>query len=105
VADPEVRREVEATIEARRELGPEHEEALVAAFLDRLERTLDERVAKPAKSAKAPAAQQAAQRFVVAMVSLGCGIPITAIAGDHGLAGILIAWAGIVGVNVAMARQ
>jgi hypothetical protein len=37
-------------------------------------------------------------------VSLGTGIPITAIAGGIGeLRGIIVAWVGIVGVNVAHA--
>ena len=46
------------------------------------------------------------QRFVLGIVSLGAGIPITGIAGalvDPGLAGVLIVWAGIVGVNIAAA--
>jgi hypothetical protein len=103
VRDPEVRRELEATIEARRELGPEHEDALVAGFLERLERSLGERLEK--RTAAPAAAQHAGQRFVVALTSLGCGIPITAIAGNEGIAGILVAWAGIVGVNAAMARR
>ena len=44
----------------------------------------------------------ARQRFVLGIVSLGVGIPITAIsASESGLLGIAVAWAGIVGVNVA----
>ncbi len=39
--------------------------------------------------------------FVLAIVSLGIGIPLTAIAaGTNGLAGLIIAWIGIVLVNV-----
>jgi len=46
--------------------------------------------------------------MALGIVSLGTGIPITAIAGsvaEPGLAGIIAAWAGIVGVNVAHALQ
>ncbi len=40
-------------------------------------------------------------QFVLAIVSLGIGVPLTAIAsGMNGLAGLIIAWIGIVMVNV-----
>ncbi|HIT74449.1 MAG TPA: hypothetical protein IAA98_02570 [Candidatus Avipropionibacterium avicola] len=42
-------------------------------------------------------------QFVLAIVSLGTGIPITAIAAesvDPGLLGLAVAWAGIIGVNL-----
>ena len=43
-------------------------------------------------------------QFALAIVSLGTGIPITAIAGGTGgIAGIVAVWAGIVGVNLAHA--
>lgn len=48
--------------------------------------------------------QTSNQSFVLGIVSLGTGIPITAIAATNvepGLLGVAIAWAGIVGVNVA----
>jgi hypothetical protein len=42
--------------------------------------------------------------LALAIVSLGIGIPISAIAGGTaGLAGLIVAWIGIVGVNVAFA--
>jgi hypothetical protein len=40
-------------------------------------------------------------QFVLAIVSLGVGVPLTAIAaGINGLAGLLIAWVGIILVNL-----
>ena len=36
--------ELRAVVEARKELGPEHEEHLVAGFLDRMEKEIDRRV-------------------------------------------------------------
>ncbi|MDN5725520.1 MAG: hypothetical protein L0G99_06245 [Propionibacteriales bacterium] len=45
-----------------------------------------------------------AHQFVLGIVSLGTGIPISAIAATNvepGLLGLAVAWAGIVGVNVA----
>ena len=36
--------ELRAVVEARKELGPEHEEHLVAGFLERVEKEIDRRV-------------------------------------------------------------
>lgn len=99
----ETRRDLEATIEARRELGRDHEPELIDAFVDRLEKRLGERrgATQPVRSEEARR-----QQFVVALTSLGTGIPITAIAGGIAeLAGIIVAWAGIVLVNLLFARQ
>ena len=42
--------------------------------------------------------------LALAITSLGIGIPLSAIAGGTaGLAGLVVAWIGIVGVNVAFA--
>jgi hypothetical protein len=49
--------------------------------------------------------QRVNQQMVLGIVSLGTGIPITAIASGEGVAGVLIAWAGIAAVNVAHAVQ
>ncbi len=46
------------------------------------------------------------QRFVLGIVSLCAGIPITAISAmnvDPGLLGVMVSWAGIVGVNAVHA--
>ena len=102
-ARDEIGRELEATFEARRELGREHEAALVEAFLDRVEKRLAER-----QPAATPAEREDArgQAFVLALVSLGCGIPISAIAaGSEGLPGLAVAWAGIVLVNYVVGRR
>ncbi len=42
--DSEARRELEATLAARQELGPAHDEHLVAGFLERIEQEIDRRV-------------------------------------------------------------
>ena len=59
----------------------------------------------PAAPAPLPVAQPYVRPdrtgFVLAIVSLSIGIPLTAIAaGTNGLAGLIIAWMGIVLVNV-----
>ena len=45
---------------------------------------------------------------MLGIISLGAGIPITAISAsvvEPGLLGVIVAWAGIVGVNVAAASR
>jgi hypothetical protein len=91
--DPDTQRELEATIAARRELGPEHEQHLVERFLERIEkdieRRVDERVAK--RVAAGPAASP------LTPGNLAICIPIVAIAGGIGkLPGLAIAFAALV---------
>ena len=78
MSEPLVPKEdVRATIEARRELGPSHEEELVDAFVARVERRLDERQpAKPVRTAPLSPA--------VAIVSVVMAIPLIAVAGEYG---------------------
>ena len=48
------------------------------------------------------------QRFVLAIISLGTGIPLTAIGAnlvDPPLLGVSVTWAGIVGVNAVFALR
>jgi hypothetical protein len=99
------RDDVTSMVGARRELGDELEPAVVDAFLDRVERAIDAQVdAKVAESRKRRRSSglDQGQRLALSIVSLGTGIPITAIAAEQGgTQGILIVWLGIVGVNVA----
>lgn len=45
------------------------------------------------------------QQFVLGLASLATGIPITAIAVESaGLPGLVIVWAGLVGINIAHGR-
>jgi phosphoribosylcarboxyaminoimidazole (NCAIR) mutase len=75
---------------------------VIDSFLDRVEAAAEKRaVAKPAVS-ESPRGIGAG----LAIVSLGTGIPITAIAAEQGgVAGIALAWLGIVGVNLAHALR
>ncbi|MBA3844338.1 MAG: hypothetical protein H0X39_17270 [Actinobacteria bacterium] len=76
----ETQNELEATIDARLELGSEHDDHLVAGFLDRIEteidRRVDERVAK-----RVPAKRGGS---VLHPANLGICIPIIAVAGGLG---------------------
>ena len=112
--DDETRRDVQAALAARRELGMEYEEAIAAGLLDRVNQLALMRASEIRREAER--ADQVAQaekesrhhRFVLGIVSVCAGIPITAISGalvDPSLAGVLVSWAGIVGVNVAAALR
>lgn len=103
------RQEVEALLETRRELGPSYDAALVDSFADRIERAVAERVDAQvemrARSSRRDDARDNKQ-LALGIVSLGTGIPLTAIAAEYsGLLGMLVAWAGIVGVNAAHALR
>ena len=106
----ETRRDAEAAIAARHELGPEYEEDLAAGLADRVEQLVAYRTAELRQSGQTEHRSEASektaqtQRFVTALVSLGAGIPITAISVTNGgLAETFVCWAGIVGVNMAQA--
>jgi hypothetical protein len=108
----ELRREAGAAVEASRELGREYDDAIAAGLADKVEQLVAYRTAELRAQAGQQAAESGAermrrnQRFTLGIISLGTGVPITAIAAmnvDPSLLGVLVAWAGIVGVNVAAA--
>lgn len=91
------REELQAALEARKELGPDYEPQVVDSFLERIERRLSER--RPAPPARHH--EQRGGAFVLALVSMVMAIPITAIAATHGgIAALLVVWIGIVLVNL-----
>ena len=110
MADRETLRDVEAALAARRELGPEYDAQVAAGLADRIDELVAIRLAdqrgevSERQAEREDASSSRTQRFVLGIVSVGGGIPISAIAGSEshgGLIGLAVAWAGIVGVNVA----
>jgi hypothetical protein len=103
------RADVEAALHVRRELGTDYEPALVDAFAERIERAVEARV--DARLAEARAGRKHdgdmdSKQLALGITSLALGIPLSAIAaGTADTAGLLAAWAGIVGVNWAYAWQ
>jgi hypothetical protein len=101
VDDEDVRRDLEATVAARRELGPSHDKELVEGFLERIEkeidRRVDERVARqrprgPMSSPLNPA-------------TLGPCIPLILFAGIFGGAWAIAAVAAALAVVFAIALR
>ena len=93
----DIRRDLQASLEARRELGPAYDEHFLDALVEKLTRhvqqTQEQQVVKSEDSGNA---------LALAICSLIFGIPIVAIAGGEArLTGIIVACAMIVGVNLA----
>ena len=108
--DIETTSQVRAAMAARSELGPEYDDAIAAGLADRVEELVAYRTAElrhadeSAKEDRADVRRGNSHRFALGIVSLGAGIPISAIsAGYADLPGLLVAWAGIVGVNAVFA--
>ncbi|MEU9078235.1 hypothetical protein ACFYUY_17135 [Kitasatospora sp. NPDC004745] len=114
----ELRRDLDATLQARKELGKEYESELVDSFLSRMESRMDARLDRrvdermdeygpahrhhPRRQGRVPGRPGTR----LAVISLVLGIPLTGIASSPsggGFVGILVSWAGIVGVNFAAA--
>ena len=103
------RRDYEALLATRGELGPDYEAALVDSFAERMEKEIQRRVASSSgvRSVRDRSAESAGKRqLALGIVSLGAGIPISAIsAAMADLPGLMVAWTGVAVVNVAHALQ
>ena len=97
------REEVEAALEARRELGKGYEDEIVDSLVAKIEERLDRR-AERAPARNEPQLVRRGSVTPMALGSIAMGIPITAIAtgnGDPWLAAI--AWIAIALVNLGYA--
>lgn len=91
--------ELESAVEARRELGPEYEDAVLDSFVEKVERRMEERLtAAPAKNSP--------PTLAVPLGSLGLAIPLLGVAGGTaGLAGVIAVCIAVVLVNIAYALR
>jgi hypothetical protein len=111
MATDETRNDLRAAVAARQELGPDYEPEIIDSFLEKLEARIAARDAVPTKQPAQHPAQRPAPPapgnndpggLALAIVSVGAGIPITAIAAtQEGLLAIFICWGGLVGINLA----
>lgn len=100
---------------ARRDLGPDYDAQIAAGLAERVEQAVwqqhqqSQQVANQAELVRMRDERTSrGQRFALAIISLGTGIPITAIAAtqiDPGLLGVGVSWAGIVAVNIVFNRS
>ena len=98
----DIRRDLQASMEARRELGPGYDEH----FLDALVEKLTKHSQQMQQMQQAPQRHVSADNHVGEALALGIcslifGIPIVAITNAAGLPALIVACAMIVGVNIA----
>ncbi|MFJ5265898.1 hypothetical protein ACIQAC_36095 [Streptomyces sp. NPDC088387] len=115
--DADIKKELNATLHARRELGDDYESALVDSFMEKVDQRIDGAVERRvrrqlaeqqmvvARDSRSPQPTDSwGERFGFGIVSLVLAIPLSAIGGGVAhLPGLLVAWAGIVGVNAFQA--
>ncbi|WP_327297219.1 MULTISPECIES: hypothetical protein [unclassified Streptomyces] len=119
-SDPELKKELDAALHARRELGEDYDSALVESFLEkveqRLDSTVDRRVRRQmaeqqmvvARGGKRPQQPEGSfgERFGFGIVTMFLAVPLSAIGVvNAGLAGLIVTWAGIAGVNMVHAAR
>jgi hypothetical protein len=102
--DDEARRELEATLAARKELGPEYDSHLVESFLEKIRNGIE----RPDKNDREPTVIHI--KTPALLGSIGIGIPVTAVAlsdapGAGGVIVAVAAWAAIGLANVAFWRD
>jgi hypothetical protein len=117
--DTDLKKELDASLRARGELGEEYESALIESFLEkvdqRIDATIDRRVRRQlaeqqmvvARGTRSPSSTDSwGERFGFGVVSLVLAIPLSAIGGGIAhMPGLVTTWVGIVGVNVAQAAR
>jgi Flp pilus assembly protein TadB len=95
------RDELQAAIEARKELGADLEPALIDSFVERIERRLSERSEESERSLKRGREHQ--KEMVLG--AMGISIPLLAIAAIFtGLAGVIVVCAALAVIAVVSAR-
>ena len=96
------RDELQAAIEARKELDAEMEPALVDAFVERIERRLADRAGESEKALKR---KRDHQREMV-LGAMGISVPLLAIAAIFtGLAGVIVVCTALAVIAVASTRS
>jgi hypothetical protein len=95
------RDELSAAIEARKELGPDMEPALIDAFVERIERRLAERASESERSLR----QKREHQKEMVLGALGISVPIFVVAAIFtGLPGVVAVCAALVAIAFVSAR-
>ncbi|HEX2313127.1 MAG TPA: hypothetical protein VHJ17_05300 [Thermomonospora sp.] len=99
------RDDIAAAMAARKELGPEYDDAFVDAVVARLQEAADGRPV-PAPRPVPPRSGGGRNGAFLPAFSIVAAVPLTGIAaGTSGLAGLVVAWVGLVLLNVAFALR
>jgi hypothetical protein len=101
VAERDTKEELQAAIEARKELGAELEPAVIDSFVERIERRLAERNTAGDEALKR---KRAHQREMV-LGAMGISVPLLAIAAIFtGLAGVIAVLAALAVIAIVSTR-
>ncbi|MFE2443075.1 hypothetical protein ACWDHW_36195 [Streptomyces melanosporofaciens] len=122
---PDLKKELDAALQTRKELGAEYESELVDSFMDKVEQSFNDTADRHVRRQLAEQQMAAArgtrpyatganpdqphgmgigERFAFVGVSLVLAIPLSAIGVvNEGMPGLLVTWAGIFGVNAVHA--
>jgi hypothetical protein len=93
--------ELQAAVEARKELGDDMEPALVDSFVERIERRLSERNEESERSLK----RKREHQKEMVLGAMGISIPLLGIAAVFtGLAGVIVVCAALAVIAVASTR-
>jgi small-conductance mechanosensitive channel len=96
------RDELEAAIEARKELGAEMEPAVIDAFVERIERSLEKRAGEREKALQ----RRREHQKEMVLGAMGISIPLLAIAAIFtGLAGVIVVCGALAVIALATALQ
>lgn len=111
MSQPLDKSEFEAVLEARRDLGPEMEPALVESFAEKVVAEIRRQQAQgsqagpliPARPTPVPRRSNGYNPMAMGIVSMALAIPLTAVALSGGILMGLAVWVGIVAINIAAA--
>lgn len=93
--------ELQAAVEARRELGAEMEPALIDSFVERIEKRIAERTEESERSLK----RKRDHQKEMVLGAMGISIPLLGIAAVFaGLAGVIVVCAALAVIAVASSR-
>lgn len=96
------RDELQAAIEARKELGADMEPALVDSFVERIERRLGERSEASERALK----QRRDHQKEMILGAMGISVPLLALAAIFaGLAGVIVVCAVVAVIAIVTSRQ
>ena len=100
----DLKRDLQATLAARRELGPEYDEHFLNALVEKM--TAIQQAQQPRAQPPAKKSPPHDQQLALAICSLIFGIPIIGIGvGTEGMAGLVITCLMIIGLNLFFDRQ
>jgi hypothetical protein len=109
--ESETKNDLRAAAHTARELGPEYETEVIDGFLRRLDERLEARIAVRVRREVGSRPEQpqpsgpGGSGSAFQYVSLVMALPLSAVGANFGhLPGLIVAWAGIVGLNVVQAR-